>query len=113
MTSSLRVSRPTRGLLAQQVVEHVSTLAAAGARHFLVPTSDIRAGTPGLNPPLDQALFSGNPSPAAVADVLERRKRFNQLLRRSLVQLERQLNRDHGNVTISFLNLDLAGKIII
>lgn len=94
------------------VIDHVSTLAAAGARHFMVPTSDIRSNTPGLNPPLNQALFGPELSDEAIAEVLAQSKRFNRLLRYRLSKLERQLNRTYDGVTISYLNISLAGRLI-
>jgi len=97
-------------------VQHISTLAAEGARHFLVPSSlvDDTDTKPGLNPPLDRALFGPEgPAPGQVEDIIERATQFNRLLHRELFRLERRLNREYDEpVTITYVNLSLVGHIV-
>ncbi|MEE4173655.1 MAG: SGNH/GDSL hydrolase family protein [Xanthomonadales bacterium] len=100
--------------LAESVVEHVSTLAAAGARHFLVLPSLVDETTPGLNPPLDEALFGEVPPAGAVDVIVENAERFNRLLRVKMLRLERQLERALDEpVTITYPNFALAQEIIL
>lgn len=103
-------------VLADFAVEHISTLATAGARHFLVSSSLVNdtGKQPGLNPPLDQALFGPDgPADGVVEDILKRADRVNRLLRRELFRLERELKRKYREpVTITYVDLARVGRII-
>lgn len=101
--------------LADTVVDHITTLAAAGARHFLVPSSVVDETRPGLNPPLDAALFfPETPTAEAKQEILDSVRRFNRRLSFKLFRLERALNREYDEpVTITVLNLALAQDFIL
>jgi phospholipase/lecithinase/hemolysin len=99
------------------VIDHVSRLAAVGARHFLVPTTVITETVPGLNPPLSDYLFPPDiippeALPAVIADILERNRRFSRLLRQDMHKLEKALNDQYGEVTISFVNLVITTRLM-
>lgn len=104
-------------VMVANVVDHVSILAAAGARHFLVPTTIVTDTVPGLNPPLSDYLFppdivSPEALPAVIADILERNRRFNRLLRQGLHKLEKELSGLYGAVTISHVNLAITTRLM-
>jgi phospholipase/lecithinase/hemolysin len=100
--------------LVENVLDHVTTLAEAGARHFLVLGSVVVDTVPGLNPPLDAALFfPETPTDAAIEEILTNARIFNRTLHRALFRLERRFKRDYDEpVTITYANLARAGRIV-
>ncbi|MEJ2602556.1 MAG: SGNH/GDSL hydrolase family protein [Gammaproteobacteria bacterium] len=88
------------------IEEHITTLAEAGGRHFLVPNFfDIENApflTPGL---LDPLLYPpGIQTEADAAEIIAHSVETNRRLRPALRRLEQRLNREFGDVTIVTLD---------
>jgi 3-phytase len=98
--------------LVDWVESYVRALADRGARHFLIPNSIILENTPGLNPPLDQFLFGPGDHSAAVAEIIEAGRTFNRLLKKRMMQLEKELAETHEGLTITQPAFGLAGRIV-
>lgn len=99
--------------LVADMVGHVTRLSSFGARQFMVLTSDIQSHTPGLNPPLDEALFGMAPERGAIDDVLDRVKRYNRMLRKAMMEIERELSDETMTVSITLVNTSLTGRVVL
>ena len=96
------------------IEEHITTLAEAGGRNFLVPNffplDDAPFLTPGLlNPALYPPAIQTDADREAIVATGEETSR---LLRPALRRLEARLNREFGDVTIVFLDKYLISRFI-
>ena len=96
------------------IEDHVTTLAEAGARHFLVTNFFDIEKAPFMEPLFVSPswLPPGIQTQEVADDILARADEVNRRLRGALPRLERHLDRKFGGVTISLVDMFTTTKVI-
>ena len=91
------------------IEEHITTLAEAGGKWFLVPNLFNFEGAPALVPgALDPELYTpGIQTEEDAQEIFSKTRQLNRQLRSALPRLERRLDREFGDVTI--VQFDMFG----